>query len=121
MTTTSITASLTISTEPNRQHQPQLPVDAAELSAIIAMAWADEVPFAAITKQYGLSEAQIIALMRRELKRSSFRLWRARVTGRQAKHAARAAHRQQCSLQEFDSPNADAQKTARSARWHQSR
>lgn len=60
----------------------------ADLSSIIAMAWGDQVPFAAIERQYGLAEPQVIALMRRELKPSSFRLWRKRVTGRRAKHAA---------------------------------
>lgn len=62
---------------------------AARQSAIIAMAWADEVPFEAIKQQYGLTETQIIALMRRSLKRASFRLWRERVQGRLAKHQKR--------------------------------
>jgi len=60
-------------------------LDEATRSAIIAMAWADEVPFAAITEQYGLSESQIIDLMRRQLKRGSFVLWRQRVRGRISK------------------------------------
>ena len=57
-----------------------------ERSEVIALAWADEVPFAAIKAQYGLSESEVIALMRAELKPSSFRLWRERVTGRKTKH-----------------------------------
>lgn len=69
-------------------------LNAADTSAVIAMAWADEVSFAAIKLQYGLTEAQIITLMRRELKRSSFRLWRARVTGRHAKHPQREIAKQ---------------------------
>jgi uncharacterized protein (TIGR03643 family) len=36
--------------------------------------------------QYGLQEKQVIALMRREMKDSSFRMWRKRVTGRKTKH-----------------------------------
>ncbi len=60
-------------------------IDEATRSAIIAMAWADEVPFAAITEQYGFTEPQIIDLMRRELKRGSFVLWRQRVRGRLSK------------------------------------
>ncbi|UQB43497.1 TIGR03643 family protein [Thiomicrospira microaerophila] len=52
------------------------------------MAWEDRTPFEAITLNYGLTEAQVIKLMRRELKPSSFRLWRARVTGRKTKHLA---------------------------------
>lgn len=53
------------------------------------MAWEDRTPFEAIERQFGLSEPQVITLMRRELKLSSFRLWRVRVTGRNTKHATR--------------------------------
>lgn len=59
-----------------------------ELSRIIEMAWEDRTPFEAIERQFGLSEAQLIVLMRRSLKPGSFRLWRARVSGRSTKHAA---------------------------------
>ena len=52
----------------------------------IEMAWQDQVPFEALQLQFGLSEAAVITLMRAELKRGSFRLWRARVTGRRSKH-----------------------------------
>ena len=52
------------------------------------MAWEDRTPFEAITQQFGLNEAEVIKLMRRELKRASFKLWRKRVTGRQTKHFA---------------------------------
>ncbi|MEC8882654.1 MAG: TIGR03643 family protein [Pseudomonadota bacterium] len=58
-----------------------------DISAVIQMAWEDDVPFEAIYQQYGLSESECIALMRRELKPSSFRLWRKRVTGRKSKHS----------------------------------
>ena len=53
------------------------------------MAWEDRTPFEAIERQFGLSEPQVITLMRSELKNSSFRLWRARVTGRRTKHLTR--------------------------------
>ena len=53
------------------------------ISEVIAMAWADE-----IEKQTGLSEREVIALMRSNLKRQSFKLWRKRVTGRSAKNNA---------------------------------
>lgn len=46
---------------------------------IIEMAWEDRTPFEAILFQFGYSEAQVIDLMRRTLKKSSFRLWRIRV------------------------------------------
>ncbi|MFP6797885.1 MAG: TIGR03643 family protein [Pseudomonas sp.] len=57
-----------------------------ECSRIIEMAWEDRTPFEAIDTQFGLSETQVIALMRRSLKAGSFKLWRARVSGRQTKH-----------------------------------
>lgn len=57
-----------------------------EWSRVIEMAWEDRTPFEAIHSQFGLSEAQVIALMRRSLKAGSFKLWRARVSGRQTKH-----------------------------------
>jgi uncharacterized protein (TIGR03643 family) len=51
------------------------------------MAWEDRTPFEAIQAQFGLSEAQVIELMRRNLKRSSFNLWRKRVnSGISQKH-----------------------------------
>jgi uncharacterized protein (TIGR03643 family) len=56
------------------------------ISEIIAMAWCDKTSFNAIATQTGLSEKQVITLMRQNLKPSSFRLWRARVGGRAAKH-----------------------------------
>lgn len=59
---------------------------AADLSRIIEMAWEDRTPFEAIEQLYGLNEAAVISLMRRELKPGSFRLWRARVSGRNTKH-----------------------------------
>ena len=60
----------------------------ADLSRIVEMAWEDRTPFEAIEASYELAEAEVIALMRRELKPGSFRLWRARVTGRRTKHRA---------------------------------
>lgn len=60
---------------------------AAENDRIIEMAWKDRTPFEAIEAQFGLSEAQVIKLMRKELKPTSFRLWRKRVnSGVSQKH-----------------------------------
>ena len=54
---------------------------------IIEMAWEDRTPFEAIKIQFNFSEADVIALMRKELKRSSFNLWRKRVnSGVSQKH-----------------------------------
>jgi len=58
----------------------------AQTSEVIALAWADDVSFDEIKKRFGLSEADVILMMRRNLKPSSFRLWRERVSGRQTKH-----------------------------------
>lgn len=53
---------------------------------IIALAWDDQVSFDGIKDIYGLSEQDVITIMRRNLKPSSFRLWRKRVSGRKSKH-----------------------------------
>ncbi|MBE9030325.1 TIGR03643 family protein [filamentous cyanobacterium LEGE 11480] len=56
------------------------------IDRVLEMAWEDRTPFDAIELQFGLAEAQVIALMRREMQSSSFRMWRKRVTGRNSKH-----------------------------------
>lgn len=55
-------------------------------SEIIGLAWCDKTSFDVIKDQTGYSESDVIALMRKNLKPSSFRLWRKRVTGRISKH-----------------------------------
>ena len=60
-----------------------------ELSEIVGLAWADDVSFEDIKKKLGLAEADVIYVMRRQLKPSSFRLWRKRVSGRKTKHQKR--------------------------------
>jgi len=57
-----------------------------EISRIIRYAWEDRTTFEEIEQRTGLTEKQVIDLMRRELKPSSFRLWRKRVSGRVTKH-----------------------------------
>ena len=57
-----------------------------QIDRIIEMAWEDRTPFDAIKDQFGLKEQDVIELMRKEMKRSSFNLWRARVQGRSTKH-----------------------------------
>lgn len=62
-------------------------MDSLDLNRVIEMAWEDRTPFEAIEFQFGVSESQVIALMRSELKRSSFNLWRKRVnSGVSQKH-----------------------------------
>lgn len=58
----------------------------ADLSRIIEMAWEDRTPFEAIENLFGLREKDLISLMRSELKSSSFKLWRKRVSNRKTKH-----------------------------------
>jgi len=59
-----------------------------ELDRIIEMAWEDRTTFEAIHYQFGLSEQEVIELMRQSMKASSFRMWRKRVSGRKTKHGA---------------------------------
>ncbi|UZO82415.1 TIGR03643 family protein [Aquimarina sp. ERC-38] len=58
-----------------------------ELDRIIEMAWEDRTPFDAILLQFGITEQEVIEIMRKEMKPSSFRMWRARVQGRKTKHS----------------------------------
>ena len=57
-----------------------------EANTVVRMAWEDRTTFDQIKERSGLSEADVIKLMRRELKPCSFRAWRKRVSGRITKH-----------------------------------
>ena len=57
-----------------------------QISSIIRLAWEDRTTFEDILARTGLAEHEVIKIMRRELKPSSFRLWRKRVSGRVTKH-----------------------------------
>lgn len=59
-----------------------------DLDRIIEMAWEDRTSFEAIELQFGLKEKEVIALMRKHMKRSSFNMWRKRTNGRTTKHAS---------------------------------
>lgn len=80
-----------------------------EVDRIIEMAWEDRTPFEAIRFQFYLSESEVIALMRQELKRSSFNLWRKRVnSGVSQKHAVKRSgqiQRFKCTRQRAISMN----------------
>jgi uncharacterized protein (TIGR03643 family) len=58
----------------------------AFISEIIDFAWSDDISFDKIKRDRGLSEHDVIAIMRRHLKLRSFNLWRKRVSGRKLKH-----------------------------------
>jgi len=60
---------------------------AREIDRIIEMAWEDRTTFDAIEFQFGINEQEVIEIMRKEMKPSSFRMWRKRVQGRSTKHA----------------------------------
>ena len=59
----------------------------SDISRIIEMAWEDRTPFDAIEAQFNLSHDDVVALMRKNLKKKSFNLWRERVRGRKTKHS----------------------------------
>jgi uncharacterized protein (TIGR03643 family) len=81
----------------------------ADTDRIIEMAWEDRTPFEAIKIQFGFSESDVISLMRKELKRSSFNLWRKRVnSGVSQKHLHKRTdeiNRFKCTLQRNISMN----------------
>lgn len=58
-----------------------------DIDRVIEMAWEDRTPFEAIESQFGLNEKGVIELMRKEMKASSFRMWRKRMKGRGTKHS----------------------------------
>ena len=53
---------------------------------VIGMAWRDRISFDEIKNKTGLNEKEVIKLMRKKLKKSSYILWRKRVRGRVTKH-----------------------------------
>ncbi len=86
-----------------------------DLDRIIEMAWEDRTPFEAIKYQFGLSEADVIQLMRSELKFSSFKLWRKRVnSGISKKHLSKRSEevtRFKCARQKSISNNKISKRT----------
>lgn len=76
-------------------------ITAADLDRIVEMAWEDRTSFDTIYDQFGISEAEVIKIMRKSMKRSSFLMWRERVSGRKTKHAKTSeAQRFRCSQQD---------------------
>lgn len=75
---------------------------------IIEMAWEDRTPFEAIYFQFGLKEADVKALMKKELKFRSYKLWRERVENCKTKHLAKRVEgidRFKCNMQRAISNN----------------
>jgi len=63
-------------------------LSAGDISAVIQMAWEDRTTFETIHERIGVSESDVIKIMRSELKPDSFKLWRKRMKGRTTKHRA---------------------------------
>ena len=57
-----------------------------DLDRVVEMAWEDRTSFDAIERQFGLTEKEVITIMRRQMKPSSFKMWRKRVQNRKTKH-----------------------------------
>jgi len=63
-------------------------LSAGDISAVIQMAWEDRTTFETIMERMGVSESEVIQIMRSELKPDSFKLWRKRMKGKTTKHRA---------------------------------
>ena len=58
----------------------------SNIDEVIGMAWSDKVSFEEIKKKIGLTEKEVISIMRKNLKKKSYVVWRKRVRGRISKH-----------------------------------
>ena len=77
-------------------------MDQDNLNRIIEMAWEDRTPFDVIYKEFDITQNELERLMRNNLKPSSFKLWRKRVSGRKTKHIAKRSNqidRHKCDRQ----------------------
>tara|TARA_B100000989_G_scaffold221126_1_gene168884 strand:+ start:3713 stop:3970 length:258 start_codon:yes stop_codon:yes gene_type:complete len=77
-------------------------MDQDSLNRIIEMAWEDRTPFDVIYKEFDITQNELERLMRNNLKPSSFKLWRKRVSGRKTKHVAKRSNqidRHKCERQ----------------------
>lgn len=74
------------------KEDPLVHLTPSDVDRIIQMAWEDRTAFDSITQQFGLTPGQVIHLMRREMKPSSFKMWRERTVGRKTKHIAKRGY-----------------------------
>ncbi len=87
---------------------PSIELTERQIDRIVEMAWEDRTPFDAIRLQFNVAEKEVIQIMRREMKSSSFKMWRERVQGRATKHYAKRSEeiqRFKCSRQRAISNN----------------
>jgi uncharacterized protein (TIGR03643 family) len=73
---------------PERSSEKIRQLTIGDISAVIQMAWEDRTTFETIKERSGMSESEVIKIMRSELKPSAFKLWRKRMKGRTTKHRA---------------------------------
>ncbi len=59
----------------------------ADISRVVEMAWEDRTPFDAIEAQFNVTHDEVVKIMRENLAKNSFNLWRKRVRGRKTKHS----------------------------------
>lgn len=88
----------------------------SDVDRIIEMAWEDRTPFEAIASQFGLSEAEVIRLMKQELHLRNWQKWRARVQGRKTKHQqlrGESVQRFKASRQKHISGNSIAKRSSK--------
>ena len=57
----------------------------SEISDIIELAWDDQTDFSHITKIYNIDESEVKKIMKKNIKRKSYEIWRKRIAQRSAK------------------------------------
>jgi len=62
-------------TDNPRMAKPVPRLSAAEIARVIEIAWDDHPPFNAVLLSHGLSEGQVVALLKRELTPNAYKLW----------------------------------------------
>ncbi len=84
----------------------RIDIDRIDIDRIVEMAWEDRTTFDTIYAQFGVTEPEVIKIMRKSMKRSSFLMWRERVSGRKTKHAKTSeAQRFRCDRQDKPKSN----------------
>ncbi len=70
------------------KHRIRTPLTEGDIAALIQMAWEGRTSFETMEERLGVSEAEVIQVMRATLAPGSFKRWRMRVKGRVTKHRA---------------------------------
>jgi uncharacterized protein (TIGR03643 family) len=71
-----------------KSNESAVSLSPGDISAVIQMAWEDRTTFETIMERMGISESEVIKIMRLELTSDSFKLWRKRMKGKATKHRA---------------------------------